>query len=137
MTETALLLLPGLDGSGVMFRPLLSHLPKEIRPIVVSYPPGEMLSYDELLPRVLAAIPDDLPFVLLGESFSGPLAIMAAAKCPPGLIGMILCATFVRNPVWFRPGWLRYFARPLAFRMFPLFTRIKAHVCGYATGELT
>src|ERR1700722_15702641 len=116
MMRTALVLLPGLDGSGVMFRPLLSYLPKEILSIVVSYPPGEVRSYDELLPLVLAAIPADFPVILLGESFSGPLAIMAAAKYPPGLIGVVLCATFVRNPVWFRPGWLRYFARPLAFR---------------------
>jgi pimeloyl-[acyl-carrier protein] methyl ester esterase len=137
MPETALILLPGLDGSGVMFRPLLKHLPKEIRPIVLSYPRDRMLSYDDLLPLVLAAIPTDLPFVLLGESFAGPLVLMAAAKSPPGLLGVILCATFVRNPVWFHPRWLQYLARPLLFRTFPTFTRIKAHVCGYATTELT
>ena len=33
---------------------------------------------------VMAALPADEPFVLLGESFSGPLALMAASK--PALV---------------------------------------------------
>jgi pimeloyl-ACP methyl ester carboxylesterase len=82
----------------------------------VNYPPDEPLGYEELLPRILAALPTDRPFVLLGESFSGPLAVMAAATRPVGLVGVILCATFVRNPLWLRPAWLRHFARPLVFR---------------------
>jgi pimeloyl-[acyl-carrier protein] methyl ester esterase len=137
MQETALILLPGLDGSGVMFRPLLQHLPSEIRPIPFSYPKDKMLGYADLLSLVLAAIPRDSPFVLLGESFAGPLALMAAAKHPPGLVGVILCATFVRNPLWLRPRWLRHFARPLPFRMYPMAARLKAHIFGYATTELT
>jgi len=32
MAEIPLVLLPGLDGSGIFFRPLLAHLPPEIRP---------------------------------------------------------------------------------------------------------
>jgi pimeloyl-[acyl-carrier protein] methyl ester esterase len=137
MPETALILLPGLDGSGVMLRPLLQHLPREIRAIPVSYPKDKMLGYADLLPLVLAAIPADLPFVLLGESFGGPLALMVAAKHPPGLVGVILCATFVRNPLWFRPRWLRHFFRPLPFRMYPMAARLKAKIGGYATKELT
>lgn len=137
MPETALILLPGLDGSGVMFRPLLQHLPAKIRAIPVSYPKDKMLGYADLLPLVLAAMPPDQPFVLLGESFAGPLALMAAAQHPPGLVGVILCATFVRNPLWFRPRWLRHFARPLPFRMYPMATRLKAQIFRYATTELT
>jgi pimeloyl-ACP methyl ester carboxylesterase len=36
--------------------------------------------------------------VLLGESFSGPVAIALAAARPPGLLGLILCCSFARNP---------------------------------------
>jgi pimeloyl-[acyl-carrier protein] methyl ester esterase len=36
--------------------------------------------------------------VLLGESFSGPIAVSIAATAPPGLGGLILCSTFVCNP---------------------------------------
>lgn len=37
-------------------------------------------------------------FVLLGESFSGPIAISIAGHAPPNLIGLILCCSFARNP---------------------------------------
>jgi pimeloyl-ACP methyl ester carboxylesterase len=128
MGDVELVLLPGLDGSGVLFRPLLGHLPAHIDPKVVSYPTDQMLGYDELLPRVLSVLPAEKPFVLLGESFSGPLSLVAAAKGIPNLIGVILCATFVRNPLWLRPRWLQYLTRPLVFRPYPLFARLKARL---------
>ena len=36
--------------------------------------------------------------MLLAESFSGPAAILAAASNPPGLAGVILCASFAQCP---------------------------------------
>lgn len=45
-----------------------------------------------------AALPSNEPFLILGESFSGPIAISIAASNPPGLLGLILCVTFARNP---------------------------------------
>jgi pimeloyl-ACP methyl ester carboxylesterase len=88
-----LMLLPGLDGSGVLFRPLIRQLGLELQPVIVPYPPREVLGYDELLSLVLEALPRSSPFILLGESFSGPLALMAAATLPKGLRGVILCAS--------------------------------------------
>ena len=35
-----LVLLPGLDGTEVFFRPLLASLPEWVRPHVVSFPPA-------------------------------------------------------------------------------------------------
>ena len=63
MAKTSLILLPGLDGSGLLFRPLISRLPPEIRPTVVTYPPDQALGYEDLLPRVMAALPNSSPFV--------------------------------------------------------------------------
>jgi pimeloyl-[acyl-carrier protein] methyl ester esterase len=134
--NTSLLLLPGLDGSGVFFRPLIKHLPSDVRPIVLSFPPDELLGYEQLLPLVLAAIPHGEPFVLLGESFAGPLALMAAATRPANLGGVVLCATFVRNPVVFRPTWLRHLARPIAFKFFPALSQAKAVLNRFCTSEL-
>src|ERR1051325_2082913 len=99
MTALTVVLLPGLDGTGTLFRPLLDHLPPELHPLVVTYPPEEPIGYDELLPRVLDHLPTSTPFVLLGESFSGPLALMVAARSPTGLRVVIVCASFVRNPL--------------------------------------
>jgi pimeloyl-ACP methyl ester carboxylesterase len=137
MTETriTLLLLPGLDGSGVMFRPLLPYLPPNIHPIIVNYPPDQLLGYDQLLPIVLAAIPGNSEVVVLGESFSGPLALMLAAQPPARLRAVILCASFVRSPLRFRRDWLIHFVHPAAFRMFPAFLRTKAMFGAFTTSE--
>jgi pimeloyl-ACP methyl ester carboxylesterase len=85
-----------------------------------------MLGYDQLLPLVLARLPASEPFVLLGESFSGPLALMAAATRPANLRGLILCATFVRNPIRFCPSGLGLLAHPAIFRLFPALSRVKS-----------
>lgn len=135
MTDITLVLLPGLDGTGTLFKPLLAHLPPEVRPLVVAYPTQERLGYEELLPRVLDALPRSEPFVILGESFSGPLAIMAAARSPAALRGVVLCASFVRNPLPV-PARLKYLVRGLYFRATPEFARSWALLGRYATPEL-
>lgn len=140
MAEITLVLLPGLDGSGVLFRPLVSRLPPQLRPIVVTYPQDRLLNYQQLVPLVLAVLPADGPFLLLGESFGGPLAVMVASALARagrnGLSGLVLSATFVRNPVWFRAAWLRFLAQPSALRLFPFLSRAKAKFFGYSSSEL-
>ena len=93
-----LVLLPGLDGSGDFFDALCWQLPHQWRTQVVRYPGDQPLSYSELAQLVLAALPDDGPFVLVAESFSGPVAIQVAAMRPAGLLGVVLCATFAKYP---------------------------------------
>jgi pimeloyl-[acyl-carrier protein] methyl ester esterase len=105
----SLVLLPGLDGTGDLFQPLVQQLPDDVQSTVVRYPAREALDYSALTQLVLRSLPTGKPFVLLGESFSGPVAILAAAAKPKGLLGVILCASFVSPP---RP-WARY-ALPLA-----------------------
>ena len=94
-----LVLLPGMDGTGRLFAPLLGRLDDRVEPVVIGYPEHEQLDYGQLHRFVRARLPRDEPFVLLGESFSGPIAIMLAAEAPAGLSGLILCATFARNPM--------------------------------------
>ena len=72
---------------------------------MVSFPANRVLTYETLADEIRCKIDGDLPFVLLGESFSGPLALRLAADHPNELIGVVLVATFIRPPV---PGWLRY-----------------------------
>jgi pimeloyl-[acyl-carrier protein] methyl ester esterase len=95
----SLVLLPGMHGGGQLFTHLLRELPDFIKPVPVSYPPDQPLDYKGHLDIVMAALPSGEPFVLLGESFSGPLALMAAARNPKGLRGVILCSTFVTYPL--------------------------------------
>jgi pimeloyl-[acyl-carrier protein] methyl ester esterase len=134
-TPLTLVLLPGLDGTGLLMQPLLRHLPSEWNTVVVTYPLDEPLGYDELLPLVLARLPGT-PFLLLGESFGGPLALQAAATRPAGLRGLILCATFVRNPAWFRPRWVRHLVQPGLFRLSPALAVGKTMLSGFSTPEI-
>ena len=106
----ALVLLPGMDGTGLMFGPILPFL-EGLDPRVVRYP-AELTSYPDCLAFARAQLPLDRPFLLLGESFSGPIAIALAAERPEGLQGLVLCVTFARNP---SPGLACYSLTTLSF----------------------
>ncbi len=93
-----LVLLPGMDGTGTLFAPFVAALDPSIKVRVVSYPTDEPLGYAALEGLAKAALPEHGPFVVLGESFSGPLAVMLAAAGHERLKGLVLCCTFVRNP---------------------------------------
>ena len=93
-----LVLLPGLDGTDVFFRPLLASLPEWVRPHVVCFPPTGASEYADLLTIVREAVSEIPSFYVLGSSFSGPLALMLAAADPPKVRGVILVATFVTPP---------------------------------------
>jgi len=99
--KPTLVLLPGMDGTGDLFAPFVEAVGDEFRTQIVRYPTDQVLGYDELVTLVRQSLPTDDPYVLLGESFSGPVAIAIAAENPPLLKGLVLCCTFARNP---RPG---------------------------------
>jgi pimeloyl-ACP methyl ester carboxylesterase len=92
-----LVLLPGLDGTGDLFAPFVAALGgRDVQ--VVRYPAQRAMNYAEHEEYARALLPRDQDFVLLAESFSGPVGISIAAAPPPGLKGLILCATFASNP---------------------------------------
>lgn len=93
-----LVLLPGLDGTGLLFADFAASFGPDVKVIVVSYPPDTTLGYSELEPIARSFLPNDQPFFLLGESFSGPIAISIAASRPSGLLGLVLCCSFARSP---------------------------------------
>jgi pimeloyl-ACP methyl ester carboxylesterase len=93
-----LVLLPGLEGTGSLFAPVIRALGPAVDTLVFHYPVNETLGYAELESLVRARLPVDRPFVLLGESFSGPLAMRIGAHPPQGLVGVILCVTFANIP---------------------------------------
>jgi pimeloyl-ACP methyl ester carboxylesterase len=109
-----LILLPGMDGTGELFGPLLSELGSEFRTQVISYPRNEPLSYRELEALVRSALPENEPYVLVAESFSGPIAIrLASAGCSQALI---LCASFAAAPLPRYLRWLRHLVGRWSFR---------------------
>lgn len=107
-TQPTLVLLPGMDGTGELFKPLVTTLGSEYPTRVVRYP-NAPVGYAALTAVARRWLPTQTPFVLLGESFSAPIAIALAALQPPNLRGLVLCGAFARNP---RP-WLLSALYPL------------------------
>ena len=93
-----LVLLPGLDGTGTLFDQLVDALQGAVPTKVVAYPPDLAVGYETLELIAERLLPQQGPIVLLGESFSGPIAIALAAKHPDRIKGLILCCTFVSRP---------------------------------------
>jgi pimeloyl-ACP methyl ester carboxylesterase len=99
-----LVLLPGMDGSGELFRGLETVLPEELETETLWYPADRYMNYGELAGTLRGAIPVDEPFVLVAESYGAPLAVLIASLEPPNLRGIVLSAGFVTSPL---RGWRR------------------------------
>ena len=92
-----LVLLPGLNGSSALFAPLLEHLHPALNVQMLSLPAQGQQDYPSLTDCLKSQLGES-PFVLLGESFSGPLAYRLARDNPPGLRGVIFAASFLSRP---------------------------------------
>lgn len=88
-----------MDGTEILFGPLLRALPAAIEPEVVTYPETGPNRYEDLLPAVIERVRSGRDCILLGWSFSGPLALRVAVCCPDRVRGVILAATFVTPPI--------------------------------------
>ncbi len=51
-TTVTLVLLPGLDGTEILFGPMIQALTPWVRPVVVPYPASGPAGYEDLQPRV-------------------------------------------------------------------------------------
>jgi pimeloyl-ACP methyl ester carboxylesterase len=112
-----LILVPGLDGTGLLFAPFQQSWsgPSTVLPL----PADPALGYAGLLDHLRTVLPRDEPYILLGESFSGPLVLRIAETPPPGLLGLILCVTFARYPLGILGGLARMLARPGLLGLLP------------------
>jgi pimeloyl-ACP methyl ester carboxylesterase len=93
-----LVLLPGMDGTGELFEPFVQAMGSGYKILCMRYPGDMAMGYDELEKFVRKRLPKKSSYVVLGESFSGPIAARLAGSPPRGLAGVILCCTFVKNP---------------------------------------
>jgi pimeloyl-ACP methyl ester carboxylesterase len=97
---TALVILPGLDGTTDLLAAFAAEAQRFFaQVIVVAYPIDRPATYAALEQLARQALAPHQRFVLLGESFSGPIAISIAARPPASLAGLVLSTTFARNPV--------------------------------------
>lgn len=111
MTRRHLVLLPGLDGTGALFGPLLSVLPEDFIPVVVSYPTDKALYYEQLMPYIREVMPWGKPYVLLAESFSGPLALKFAAEQHENIDAIVLSSAFFSKISAPSASWTGFFTK--------------------------
>jgi pimeloyl-[acyl-carrier protein] methyl ester esterase len=95
----AIVILPGLDGTGQLLGAFVRQLGPDLDTRLVAYPSDRELDYEQLATLVVDSLPRDKPFVLVAESFSGPVASRVAAQHPSGLAGVVFCASFVSSPI--------------------------------------
>lgn len=93
-----LILLPGMDGTGLLFRPLLDALPDTIDAEVICYSKTKKQTYQQLSEEVKSKLPTE-PFVLLAESFSGAVAFQLSLDTSIPIKKLILVASFLSNPL--------------------------------------
>lgn len=106
-----LVILPGLNGTHELLDGFRTELTaRSAASDVISYPVDQALGYNELEEWVFCKLPSE-PYVLLGESFAGPLAVKVASKHPLNMVGLILSTSFSHSPI---PA-ARFLAPLLAF----------------------
>jgi pimeloyl-[acyl-carrier protein] methyl ester esterase len=111
-----LVILPGMDGTGDFTKTLSPFFDAPYSCEIVRYP-AEMDRYLDITDW-LRPLLGDSDFVLVAESFSGPIALSLAAEKPKGLRAVILVASFAQSPRRLPPG------LPKLLYLFPFRNRI-------------
>lgn len=114
------ILLPGTDGTGCFFEGLHQALAADCEVRVIAYPQTGDQGYETLGRGLLDELPQDRGYVLVGESFGGPLAIWLAAHANRPPDKLVLGATFAASPFGAPGRWASPLI-PLA-RFLPLWT---------------
>jgi hypothetical protein len=93
-----LILLPGLDGTGILFANLINQLEEEFQITVISYPSSSRCSLDDLAQIVKDKMPDPQNSIILAESFAGLVALTLLEKLSAPPKGIIFGMCFVESP---------------------------------------
>ncbi len=92
-----LVLMPGLDGTGKLFAPLIPLLQPHFDLSIVTYP--DLDSFSDYVDCALSQLPDTPGYSLVAESFSGPVALAAMAQRKGEVGPTVLSASFARSPL--------------------------------------
>jgi len=94
-----LCLLPGLDGSGRLYSPLIEALGDDGSIETWTYDSTRFDGYPSLASVWEPTLCRHEGVVLVAESFAGPLAVMLAHRHPGRVKALVLAATFVHRPL--------------------------------------
>lgn len=92
-----IVLLPGLDGTGILFKKLIECLPRHLEVDVVSYENIEGLSYINQAKEIASKYQGEEIFIV-GESYSGSVAYELCQLLNSNLKGIVFLASFISRP---------------------------------------
>ncbi|MDX3774001.1 alpha/beta hydrolase [Chromatiaceae bacterium AAb-1] len=97
MNKPKLILLPGLDGTGLLFKPLTDILPSEINYQVI--PLSSLLSDEPAAQaKEIARLLGNEPCILFAESYSGLIAYELCRQQQADIKHVIFAASFLDKP---------------------------------------
>lgn len=91
-----LVLLPGMDGTGILFEMLLPEI-QDIDLLVIPLPNDGPQDYKALSEYILELLPSE-DFILVAESFSGGIAAFLSQQTLLHMKGIIFVASFLSAP---------------------------------------
>lgn len=98
MNSVSTIVLPGLDGSTQLLGRFCEAAPQGFSVTLVDLP-IDLYDYLALVESFRANFEQRSDCVLVAESFSGPLAVLLAARYPQVITKLILVASFVTRPL--------------------------------------
>ena len=93
-----LVLVPGLDGTGELFKPILKIIPKELNTLIIRYPKNKILTFKEIVEVAKKQIPENKSIIILAESFAGPVVLNLLKNYKFDVKKVIFCSTFSVSP---------------------------------------
>ncbi|HLN01012.1 MAG TPA: alpha/beta fold hydrolase [Bryobacteraceae bacterium] len=114
--NVVIVLLPGMDGTGILFKGFVTLLPEGIDVRVVPYPEDKHLTYEQLAERAAAVVPRSAPYVIIAESYSGPVATILAARPVGNLQAVVFVSSFVAFPCGRIGSWIANLVPTALFR---------------------
>lgn len=92
-----IVLLPGLDGTGELFFPIIPFLENHFEIHVVKY--TNQITFSDYVEGAEKQLPTGVPVSLVAESFSGPIAMSLLAMDRSRFHASVLSATFCKSPL--------------------------------------
>lgn len=128
-----IVLLPGMHGTIGLFQPLIDASDHHSI-VTISYPTHSSLDYPALTNLVAEKLSTiEGPYILLGESFSGPICLFLASRSPQNLRGIVLAGSFI---VWPNVKLLKYLPWKAIFSLAPVVFRLRKLVANKHKSQL-
>lgn len=91
-----ILLLPGMDGTGIMFEPFVKALPNSIDVQIAKLIQEKNVSYEEQATVILRTVKKNT--IVIGESYSGLIAHELGKMAPELVKHIVFAASFLERP---------------------------------------